>query len=132
MAVSVFPQTIQVMDGNTTFIAAPVLGASGAPATSYPSFGCRSLILKIKTTGTTFSLTFKIKQYNAITGAVSSLVTLDSAAKSAASEFTMTVSPGITAVTNVAVSDILSNAWQIEITGTSTDAKIHIVAELIP
>ena len=79
-------------------------------------------------TGT--SITVTLTEINAVTGRVAGTV-LASAALNAAGYVTLTIGPGVTTVSNVALGAIAPRILRTTITGTITTYDVSIVAELI-
>lgn len=118
--------------GNTT----TTWTALPAEGTDYPAFfsalGCKgcSVNVDLEDTGTV-SLTFTLKEYNILTGEANGTI-IASAAKTGDGGFTLNVYPGIAETANVSVSDVLSEYFMLDITGTIDTAKITVYIDLIP
>ena len=126
-----FKQTIVPL-GNTS----TVWTALPAEGTDYPAFfsalGCKGFNAHIDLEDTgTVSLTFTFKEYNILTGEANGTI-IASAARTGDGGFTLNVYPGIAETANVSVSDVLSEYFMLDITGTIDTAKITVYIDLIP
>lgn len=133
--VRAFRQTQQIMDGGTAFAAAPVNGATGAPAAYYitPDDASGAILQFDIQDGTTFSLTFSVYAYNPYADSPEeTTLMLASAARTANDGFEMQIYPGVSETSNVSKSRLMPKFWKLVISGTTDTCKIKAVVEYIP